>query len=105
VSTMLRPRAVSRCGRPAPPLASLARDSGYEIEIGVVVEHDEASLFRRRGDQEIGDLSAPQPAGCKQPLDLASAAHVSGLRLEHIDEVVEHARRFLKAHEPVDAGR
>jgi hypothetical protein len=24
---------------------------------------------------------------------------------EHIDEVVEHARRFLKAHEPVRAGR
>src|SRR5439155_1705865 len=24
---------------------------------------------------------------------------------EHIDEVVEHARRFLKAHEPVTAGR
>jgi hypothetical protein len=23
----------------------------------------------------------------------------------HIDEVVEHARRFLKAHEPVGAGR
>ena len=24
---------------------------------------------------------------------------------EHLDEVVEHARRFLKAHEPVTAGR
>jgi hypothetical protein len=24
---------------------------------------------------------------------------------EHIDEVVEHARRFLKAHEPVASGR
>ena len=42
-----------------------------------------------------------------QPCAERRGDHLSleGLAQEHIEAVVEHARRFLKAHEPVTAGR
>lgn len=62
--------SVSRSGRDH-PFRRLARHGGDEIEVVVVVEHNQSGVLRRSGDQEISDLGSAMLALLGQPvLDL-----------------------------------
>lgn len=76
------------------PLALLSSDRGDEIEVGVVVEHDMASLLGRGGDQQVRDLPTPLAAGSEHALHLACPLQMLGCSLdqhegsERTDEIV-----------------
>lgn len=62
------------------PFTRLAGNSSDQVEVPVVVEHDEAILLGGRGDQKVGHLPTAQSAGSQQPLNLAGPSQVGSVR-------------------------
>ncbi len=50
------------------------------------MKQHQACLFRRCGNQEIGDLPAPVALGCQEPLNLACSLHVISRRLDKVED-------------------
>ena len=80
------------------PLASLPGDGRDPIEVRVVVKHRQAVRLRRRGDEEVGQLSAALMLGGEHALHLPCALNMFGRRLDEVKYV-------QRAHEPIPLSR
>jgi pimeloyl-ACP methyl ester carboxylesterase len=74
---------------------TVSRDFVRSIETPLLIAPDDVPAHPYKVAMEVASL-APKAEVTIYPWKDSPA---------HIDEVVEHARRFLKAHEPVTAGR